>query len=256
MSSPGSRCALRRVQDLNEVPFNAAMSACERSDEWQQALLMLSALNSYRLRLSTATCNTVISCLGNAGLWQDALGFLFQQRFRADRISLNAAISASEKAGEWCQAMKVFDRFGSLQLTPDILSYNGIISSFEKANQWQRALDILWTLPIGLRPTIITYNATISALEKAGKWQLALDLLKVLMDELLAPTHITYAAAISACEKSGEWERALILLKDIHICKNHLFFLSKVVFGFSSFLIGHIGYVSTLGTANRIVFQY
>ncbi|CAK9101579.1 unnamed protein product [Durusdinium trenchii] len=78
------------------ISYSAAISACEKGGQWQQALEFY---------------NAAISACEKCGQWQHALK-LFEAMPKAkvqpDVISYSAAIGACEKGGQWQQTLQLF----------------------------------------------------------------------------------------------------------------------------------------------------
>eukprot|EP00438_Fugacium_kawagutii_P027259 Skav214352 [mRNA] locus=scaffold86:468931:470052:+ [translate_table: standard] len=170
-------------QVKQEAPaFNATISACEKGDQWEQALSLFEVLKESRI------CPTV--------------------------ISYSATISACEKSGQWQQALNLFHQMPHANVVPDVHSYSATISACEKGGQWQRALNLFDRMPhASVRNDVYSYNATISACEKGSQWQWALRLFETMQKKQIQATVTSYNATITACQKSGQWQRALSLFE-------------------------------------------
>ena len=77
----------------NVISCSAAISACEKGGEWEQALSLLSSMPGVQVM------PIVISC--------------------------NAAISACEKGDEWKQALSLLSAMDKKHIAPDKSSYRG-----------------------------------------------------------------------------------------------------------------------------------
>eukprot|EP00435_Cladocopium_sp_Y103_P060168 s285_g21.t4 len=171
--------------ERNIISYGAAMTACERAEEWQLALSLLDELHSAKLQGNLVTYNTCISACEKAGEWEAALG-LFQEILE------------------------------HLQADLDVISYSSAASACEKASQWERAVELLRHLRHhSLQENVITCNAVISACEKAGRWQMAWEVLREMKRERLRATVVTFCAAISACEKGGRWRQSLEIFGEL-----------------------------------------
>merc|ERR1711904_202411 len=78
------------------ISFNAAISACEKGGQWEQALALLD-----KMRKNGVT--------------------------PPDVISFNAAISACGKGGQWRRAVSLLDEMPKCGVTPDVISFNAAI---------------------------------------------------------------------------------------------------------------------------------
>ncbi|CAJ1356107.1 unnamed protein product [Effrenium voratum] len=191
----------------NVITCNAAMSVCEKAEQWQLVLWLLRGF-----RGSPVSFNTAISACARCGRWQQALALLHtsQRLFPAvpDLSGLNAAITACEKAAQWPVALQLLEEARRL----DVVSVSACVSCLEKALQWQRALRLFFLMADWrLRANVITCNAAISACEKCEQWQFALLLLQAAEMDMNLDV-ISFNASISACENASQWPHALALL--------------------------------------------
>ncbi|CAK0795997.1 unnamed protein product [Prorocentrum cordatum] len=162
------------------IVYNAAISACEKGEQWQRALGLLSEMREADLQPNVISATTLRSA-------------------RARR--------ASSGSGLWCFSARCGERICS----PTLPIYSAGVSACEKGEQWQRAqwqraLVLLSEMgEVELEPTII-YNVGISACEKGLQWQRAWALLSEMWKTKLVPDVISYSAGISACERSEKCE--------------------------------------------------
>ncbi|CAK9088668.1 unnamed protein product [Durusdinium trenchii] len=155
---------LERKMEANEVAYGAVIASCERSEEWQPALAVLSRMPR-ELEQAVAT-NTAISACAKCRRWREAL-FLLQalQISRcADLVSYSSTISACANASEWLQALHIFSQMTELAgLSPDVQCWNASIFACTRAAQWTMALEFLW---LGSsKANAITLGACISVCE-------------------------------------------------------------------------------------------
>ena len=152
--------ALRLRQDL--MTSNAALSACEKAAEWQQALLLF-----YELLESKV----------------------------ADVISFNTAMSACEKAEEWRNALWLLQLLEESGLRMSLVSFSACVSACEKAAKWQHALHLLQKAQRHVELDLIIFNAAIVACEQARRWRQALALLVAAEASGLQPNEVSYGSA-------------------------------------------------------------
>ncbi|CAK0881598.1 unnamed protein product, partial [Prorocentrum cordatum] len=182
------------------ISYNAGISACEKGEQWQRALTLLSEMREAKLEPNV--------------------------------ISYSAGISACEKGEQWQRALALLSELREAKIKPNVISYDAGISACEKGKQWQRALDLLSEMrEAKLEPNVISYNAGTSAGEKGEQWQLALALLSEMREAKLEPDvisysagisaceKVSYSAGISACEKGEQWQPALALLSEMREVK-------------------------------------
>ncbi|CAK0789736.1 unnamed protein product [Prorocentrum cordatum] len=170
------------------ISYNAGISACEKSEQWQRALALLSEMRE----------------TAQAKLEPTAI------------FSYNAGISACEKGDQWQRALALVSEMREAKLEPDVTSYSAGISACEKGEQWRRALALVSEMrEAKLEPDVISYNAGVSASKKGEQWQRSLAQLSEMREAKLEPDVISYSAWISACAKGKRWQWALALLSEM-----------------------------------------
>ncbi|CAJ1450599.1 unnamed protein product [Effrenium voratum] len=194
---------------------NAAMGACGRGEMWEAALSLFQLLCLSQLQLSSLSCNTAISALEKSGQWQRALDLLGLARRKtlADVISFSAAQSACKGGrGAWVWAVALLAAMPSAQLAPNVVSLNAVISTCS-GDAWPAALHLLCMDRWKLSPDVISFNTAIAALAEA-RWDLALGLLAN-MGASVRPNRRSFNAALGACRAGGHWQGALCLLQQM-----------------------------------------
>jgi len=88
------------------MSYNAAISACEKGEQWQQALDLFVVEQSVELLPDVITCNTSIVC-EKRERWQQALGLLGSPDAFPNSVTHSAAISACEKGEQLQQAVEL-----------------------------------------------------------------------------------------------------------------------------------------------------
>lgn len=136
-------------------------------------------------------------------------------RFQEDVITLNAAIDACGKGGQWQFALMILAEFGAKQLEPNIVSCSSAVSACEEAKEWQQALFLLFYALDHSCADRMTCNAAISACGLGSKWPRSLAVLDFMKGSPLAlhPSVVTYNSAISACDTAELWYKALNLFE-------------------------------------------
>ncbi|CAK0795975.1 unnamed protein product [Prorocentrum cordatum] len=86
-----------------KLSYNAGISACEKGEQWQRALALLSEMREARLEPNV--------------------------------ISYNAELCACERCGQWRQALSLLDEMRAIHLKPDDLSYNMGVAAYEKSSR-------------------------------------------------------------------------------------------------------------------------
>ncbi|CAE8617860.1 unnamed protein product, partial [Polarella glacialis] len=230
------------------ISFNAALSACERSQQWSVALALLrrvrllaSPEQSDGLAADVVTFGTVMGALQGAGRWWLSLELLDQQCFaglRPNGITLGKAATSAAFGGLWALSTRLLlggsslQERGSPESSPGDLGLNSGLSAMASGSFWCQAVALLSAALTegGLRPGVVSYSAAISACAhdvvsaEPGLWRVAFALFAALRHALrrssascsnggiLGPDAKVYGAALSAVEKAGVWEMAVLLL--------------------------------------------
>ncbi|CAK0795996.1 unnamed protein product [Prorocentrum cordatum] len=213
------------------IVYNAAISACEKGEQWQRALGLLSEMREADLQPNVISATTLRSARARrassgSGLWcfsarcgericSPTLPIYSAGVSACEKGDYCAGISACEKGEQWQRGLALLSEMWEAKLKPNVNSYNAGISACEKGVQWLRALALLSDMrEAQLEPDVISYCAGISACEKGEQWQRALVLLSEMGEVELEPT-IIYNVGISACEKGLQWQRAWALLSEM-----------------------------------------
>jgi pentatricopeptide repeat protein len=121
------------ISGKDVITYSAAISACENSEQWQQALSLLANVGSSNALPDVATYNAAISAFGKRGPWQQALE-LFQRMTedsaKRGATTCDAAIGACEKGGRW-QAKDLFKNLVTNKVRRDTPTYTAAISACE-----------------------------------------------------------------------------------------------------------------------------
>eukprot|EP00913_Durusdinium_trenchii_P024493 g22994.t1 len=193
--------------------YNAAISACEKSADWQAALALLCRTESARVQTNVITFNASISACEKASQWQLALSLmsvLVIRRMQADVVSYSSSISACQKGSEWQLACVLLAAAGTAHVPRQEMTHNAAVSACDRS--WTRALMLVSFFPVcRLRPNVITVTATIATLETSN-WSDALYLNRHCWTLQMSPNSFTYTSSSSICEKAGRWQEALELL--------------------------------------------
>ena len=151
-----------------------------------------------------------------AGKWRSALQLFFScfMHVRRDTISLNAVLSACEKAGQWQMASHLLQSVALQKIEADTVSYNAVVASCEDG-KWEFALALLCDmLAASLLPDRVTYNAAISA-SKDASWLHAVSLLHSMISGRSSPDEVSVGGAMTALQQGRDWHASLSLLRNM-----------------------------------------
>ncbi|CAE7344426.1 TEF3 [Symbiodinium sp. CCMP2456] len=198
------------------ISFNAALSVCEWSRQWEQALsLLVAAADS-----DVVSYNTVVSACAKSSAWVHALLLLWEDllgggsRTTADIISFNAGISACEKAAKWELALELVQALLLQGLQADIFTWNAALSACASAGNWEQAFEVLNSMQLAhLRADAVSCSAAVTACAGASRWDLALHLFFSMRG---AADHIAWNTVVAAVTT---WELSLQLLQEMDQAK-------------------------------------
>lgn len=146
---------------------------------------------------------------------QDVFDICYQPR--PDVISLNTALAALGRAGEWARALALLDEFlnGSGEVRPDSVSFTTVLGALGRAKRWEEAVDTLarmWHTG-GIAIGIAAYSAALGA-STCGSVERELALLSAMEERDVPPDLARYRLAIYACKGQADWANASCLLDE------------------------------------------
>ncbi|CAE7190355.1 unnamed protein product, partial [Symbiodinium microadriaticum] len=172
----------------DRITYNAAISACEKSQEWRQALTLLRQAEWQRMQLGIISYNAAISACDKGGQWELALHLLYEavwKRLRPQLTSYNAAASACAKGLRWYEAAILLGQLNEAGLEGDVVSLTAAITACKF--QWPLVLALLdrWRFA----GNSATYTA-------ADAW----------------PGHFSFIVKVAACQLDDQWNATSRLL--------------------------------------------
>ncbi|CAK0847312.1 unnamed protein product [Prorocentrum cordatum] len=160
------------------LTYNAGISACEKGEQWKQALALLGEMREAKLHpnpwLATALASArARRAHSGSGRWRCSARCGTQRWSRASLLQRGRQCMREGRAVAAGVGPAHRDTGG--QPGTRRFSYNAGISACEKSEQWQRALALLTEMrEAKLEPNVISYSAGISACEKDEQWEQAL----------------------------------------------------------------------------------
>ena len=204
---------------LNEILWNATISACSRGRRWTHAQALLDQMPFAKLRPDVISFNSTMRAFAGTGSstsrWQ-AGGLLYQQmrhiRLHPSVRSISTLTRLCAQGNAWHAALAFLVDAKNSSLPIDAACYSSVFVACARSRRWQRSLQIFWESAETISPDLAYFNAAISACERGGDWKGALTLLQELQSHSLRPDQTTHNAVISACEKGSRWRTALQFL--------------------------------------------
>ena len=218
--------------DVNVFHYGVSISAFEKAEKWDRALLLLRQMDVVRVEPNTVTYSACISAMEKCGQWRQAVDLLAEMEYRRvekNVITISAGISACSKAGHWWLALDVLDKMCKDQIDPDTVAFNACISSC--SSQWQVALHLFQQMSgFKLQPDVISYSGAIAACEEGLQWETTLQLFSDLQSKEVHLDDFSYNALISSFSRGSAWQHALhvLQLKQLASETNHSEFATNV----------------------------
>ncbi|CAJ1372468.1 unnamed protein product [Effrenium voratum] len=217
ISATGAKGAWQQARQLLKsdsadiVTYNALISA---DISWQLASAWLHLAQAKGLEADAITYNATISSLGNS--WRRACEFLRELgigRLTADVVTYNATLAAGAEAA-WQQASALLADLTARGLRADAYSFSAAMTASDKSGQWQHAERLLVRRPRLGRNAVLA-NGCLSAQEKGSQWRRVQLMLGELKGDGCRLELLGLNAGISACQKCSKWQRGQALLTDL-----------------------------------------
>ena len=161
----------------NEISFNTVISAAEKGDHWEHALLIVEAMPAAGVRGDVITYSSLIRACERGASWERVLqqtSIMMQSSSLPDIICCNNAASALEAAAQWEMAMKQLGQMGS----PDATGCSSVVRSCGQRLQWHTALQLFANLSDGRLPSdVICFVSLANSCESAACWKFLPELL-------------------------------------------------------------------------------
>ena len=181
--------------------YNMAMSACELSGRWRQALLLLRTARRRKVQLDEISFAAAASACTRRGLaWAFGLWLWEELRLsggpQPDIVFLTATLTACEVGQRWHTAMKLHqqqDKRGDLE--SDNALNLAVMSCCKRGTFWGSALWLLGSMPL----TYSIGNALVGSCSRALAWVES----QLLLSSLPDPDVLSFAAFLepSACRQ-------------------------------------------------------
>lgn len=162
---------------VNSMQYNACMSACTRSGEYDVALEMFQRMKS-------------AGASGSDDGQRDCVRTSY---------SYSTALLALERGNRTDEAMELLKVMSTDGVVRNTIIYNTVLSALGKAGRWKDAVALLESMPLeGLTPDRVTYHTVVSLLERAEQWAEAAKYKKFISPARKASTRKSVAIDSSA----------------------------------------------------------
>ncbi|CAK0903291.1 unnamed protein product [Prorocentrum cordatum] len=136
--------------ELTVISYSAGISACEKGEQWQRALALLSEIWEVKLEPDVISYSAGISACKKGKQWQWALALLSEMReakLEPNRDAGGEAGARRHQLQRWDQLVQerraVAMGMREAKLEPNVISFSAGISACEKGEEWQWALALL-----------------------------------------------------------------------------------------------------------------
>lgn len=193
--------------------FTSALGACSAGSCWAQAFSLLDEMREVKVAPDRMTWNAVMTVCARAGQWQQALSIFDRMDTRPDIFTFNSALQALRFHSSWQMALNLFRRLPEHALQPDMVSFNTLMA-ITAEQQPNLAIELLGEM----------YDASVPRSERSyfvlmastsQHWERALTLFDHCKQEGIAPTTHLYGAAIQACSVGRQWHHAVELVREM-----------------------------------------
>ena len=201
----------------NDKEFNLAISAYGRCGAPEQSIALLWCMRKQGMQPDLLAYNAAMSACGKVGQWQQAqklFGDMKQSgHVTPDTWTLNALLLAHCRGGQWEDALMLLRSAGGTT-EPDEVSYRTVLTGMAAEQEWELALDLLAEMVrSGLTPAIGTYGSVLAA-SNLPPVQRERQLLRELRERSAPPDQASFLLAAYACKANSAWESVEELLAE------------------------------------------
>ncbi|WZY96422.1 hypothetical protein YC2023_068751 [Brassica napus] len=176
-------------------------------DDWRSALGVLKWAESRKAHKnhSAEAYDTAVDILGKAKKWDRMKAFV--EKMKVDNtVTLNTVAKIMRRfagAGEWEEAVNVFDRLNEFGLEKNTESMNLLLDTLCKEKRVERARSVLLELKAHIKPDAHTFNIFINGWCKTNRVEEALWTIQEMRGYGFRPCVISYTTIIKCyCLKS------------------------------------------------------
>jgi pentatricopeptide repeat protein len=195
--------------DDDQGPFLEALQLCGKAKRPDLAMKIYQTCPTPQCQALT------ISICGHHGQLEldQALEWLWEERFPSEAASYNAAIAACAKAAKWEQASQVLDDMPPIMVST--LTCHAVLTALSKQKRGDQAVLLLRRMQssttnnnhgwIDVVPNKSTYHIVVQALVRQGDLRSA----QLLLEEcrkVMEPSSVTIDILVAALGKVGQWD--------------------------------------------------
>ncbi|CAJ1440904.1 unnamed protein product [Effrenium voratum] len=201
------------MAQLDVYQANLAISASRRDSNWPGALSLLASMRWQLLLPDFVSHNAAVSACQRSQQWR-VLSVIARSPCNPNLVTFNTCISACNGSRRWVRALCILELLPVLRWAPDVVSAAGAVHVLREGGaQWERCCQLLRWMPVAdIVPNIIAFNSTLSSCERTSHWKGALAILEGLPLKGRLPDVISHSLSVSGCSKARSWKEALFWL--------------------------------------------
>eukprot|EP00466_Bigelowiella_natans_P010852 jgi/Bigna1/137648/aug1.40_g12356 len=200
---------------------NKAMQVCLRGKAWRRALHVFETwMPRAMVQWDIQSINTALRACARAGDWQGAMSLysrIDRMRLRRTPQTFTSLGQALIQGGEWQLALEKLHQVTANGLQHNEFTHAAILAA-EGVGSWERALQYWHAIQgdkAGRHSRVLT--RLLDALVQGGEDQRALRVFGDMISRPSAGVEIdAFLAALRACEAKGRWEAATKIQEEIH----------------------------------------
>jgi len=206
----------------NEFSLTAAIAACERAGQWEQASLSHPFYHTPRPILAIFPVylgsDTPYSITQFVFSICQALALFFNLRETSgEPLSTSlwtSAISAAASGGELELASNLIWQMKETGLTPSTKTYNACLKACERSAEGECAVAFLAEMRSqGLQPDVISYTSLLGALGRAARWEQAVGVWGAMAAEGVEPDDRALRTMMRTLTQNGQPQAALAVFE-------------------------------------------
>ncbi|CAK0888683.1 unnamed protein product [Prorocentrum cordatum] len=203
--------------EANTISYNAGISACEKGEQWQRALALLSEMWAAKVEpsvsatmLESARARRASNGNGRWRCWERCGRRRWRpthqlqrcdQRVREMRaVAASAGAAQRDVGGEGEAQRHQLQRWDQREREGQAVAAG--VGAAQRDERGEAGAEF-------------SYNTGISACEKGRQWQRALALLSEMWEARVERSIVSYGSGISACGNGEQWRQALALLSEV-----------------------------------------
>ena len=130
------------IEGVATSTCNAKLAACA---EWQKVLALYGTSLRAQLTPDLVTYSTAIGACERGEQWLQALDLLVQMKGirQVDAMAYTATIGACAGGGHWQHALALLEEAGGIRVNPDDMMIASTATACTKATQWEISLDFV-----------------------------------------------------------------------------------------------------------------